>query len=105
MPTPARRSPVAQPVTEADGVLDGATTTTLTAAADAVIIATGKTGPGYVLVKNADPSNTMYIGASGVTATGFPLAPGESIGLKLAAVESLYGFSTDGASAAWLVLR
>ena len=67
-----------------------------TAANPAVVVATGQTGAGVLVVCNNDAATAVYLGASGVGTSGLKLAAGAMIQIPLAAVEALYVYgSTD----------
>lgn len=59
---------------------------------------------GQAVVFNTDATNTVYLGAAGVTAaTGFPLAAGASLSLQAVDSETLWGI-TGGASVVLAVM-
>ena len=59
---------------------------------------------GQAVILNTDGTNTVYVGPDGVTtATGFPLAAGDSLSLEAVSSETLKGI-TAGANVQLAVL-
>lgn len=49
-----------------------------------------------VYVTNLDGAITVYLGGSGVTSSGYPLAHGQSVTLPLSVAGALYGLAASG---------
>jgi hypothetical protein len=97
-----RRSSVAQPVVDVD--LDIVATGQTSTAASAQI-ATGQSGPGYLIIANPDLANPIYLDGVTADATKFPLLPQQTLTFRLADVASPRGYSSTGILAGWMVLR
>ena len=73
------------------------TATNITIGTTATLIATGLNGASWVYLHAPSGGNTIYVGASDVTATtGLELSKGAPIGFWLAETDKLYGIVATG---------